>query len=145
VLAFVLCAAMRLARFNVILEEENAPAWKKAFFTGMPTPAGACMILLPLAWSFEFGDEWLRIPQLIGVWTIFFAGLMVSRLPTYALKGRRVPRSWIVPIMALVGLIAAALVSNTWLTLGLIGVVYIISLPLSFYQFRKLQQSQVHE
>jgi CDP-diacylglycerol---serine O-phosphatidyltransferase len=142
VLIYVVCAALRLARFNTMLDDHDAPDWSKGFFTGMPTPAAAGVMLLPLIWSFELENDWLRSPYLIAVWAIVVGGLMVSQLPTFALKGRRVPRSWIVPIMIAVGLIAAALVSNTWLALGLIVTCYIISLPFSWRQYRILSQQE---
>ncbi|MBI1272501.1 MAG: CDP-diacylglycerol--serine O-phosphatidyltransferase [Alphaproteobacteria bacterium] len=142
VLIFVVCAAMRLARFNTMLEDKETEVWKKAYFVGVPTPAGASLALLPLAWSFVLGDEWMHAPIVIAAWTILIGGLMVSRLPTYALKGRRVPRSWIVPIMFAAALVAAALVSNTWVTLGLLGIAYAVSLPVSWWQYRQTEDAQ---
>ncbi|MEJ0062109.1 MAG: CDP-diacylglycerol--serine O-phosphatidyltransferase [Alphaproteobacteria bacterium] len=137
VLAFVLCAALRLARFNTMLDNPNVPSWQKNYFTGVPVPAAAGLAIMPMVWSFALESDLPRIPQVIAVWLMLLGGLMVSRLPTFSLKGRRVPQSWIVPILIAFGLLAAQLVTNPWRTLGLLNLLYIITLPLSWWQFRQ--------
>jgi CDP-diacylglycerol--serine O-phosphatidyltransferase len=139
VLALCVCAALRLARFNTKLGQGDMPAYAYNYFTGVPAPAGAGLALLPLVLSFQTGPGLFTSPWLVGPWTFVVALLMVSQLPTFSMKGIRVPQTWVVPVLAGVGLIAAALVSAPWLTLSLIGIAYVVSLPFSFRQFRRLK------
>ena len=142
VLAYVICAALRLARFNTMLENTNLPAWRKSYFVGVASPGAAGLALLPMLWSFTLETSFFKIPSLIALWLMLVGGLMVSQLPTFALKGHRVPRSWIIPIMVALTLMAAQLVTNPWRTLGLVGVIYIISLPISWVKFRQRMREE---
>lgn len=74
-------------------------------------------------------------------WTLLIGGLMVSILPTFSFKGARVPAHWVVPALAGVGLLAAMMVSQPWWTLSIVGIAYMVSLPFSIAQFRKLQRA----
>ncbi|MGB4101718.1 MAG: CDP-diacylglycerol--serine O-phosphatidyltransferase [Alphaproteobacteria bacterium] len=143
VLAYVICAALRLARFNTMLEDTNLPSWRKGYFVGLASPAAAGLAMLPMYWSFAFDVDYFKIPELIALWLMLLGGLMVSRLPTFAIKGHRVPRTWVVPILVALTLMAAQLVTNPWRTFGLIGIIYSISLPISWYKFR--QRSRLEE
>ncbi len=136
VLIFAVCAALRLARFNTMLEDYDAPAWTKSYFIGMPTPGGAGLALLPLAITLEFGEQAQIPPFLLAVWLIFVGSMMVSRVPTMALKGWRITPIWVTPIFITVALFIAALVTNPWLALSAAGVVYVLSLPVGWYSYR---------
>lgn len=136
VLAFVVCTAMRLARFNTMLDE-NIPAWAKSYFTGVPSPGGAALALLPLVAVLEFGDDVQLPSRYLAVWTIVAGGLMVSRLPTLSMKGRRVAPLWVAPIMLALCLIVAALITNPWLTLSVMGALYLGSLPVGLWLYRR--------
>ena len=142
VLAYVVCTALRLARFNTMIEDEAAPAWAKSYFTGVPSPAGAGLALLPLFLVLEFGESVQLPPQLLAVWLIISGALMVSRLPTLALKGRRVGRIWVAPIMAGVGLLVAALVTNTWLALSIVATGYLLCLPYGWLCYRRREKRE---
>ena len=138
VMAFSICCVLRLARFNVAIESEK-PAWQNNFFIGMPAPAGAMTLLLPLYLE-QLGNIAIRgqaIPIL--VYCAIIAFLMVSRVPTFSGKnlGKRVPAQLVVPLFFLVVLFAAFLVSFPWLTLTLGTIGYLISIPLSASQFMK--------
>ncbi len=137
VLAYVICAALRLARFNTMLENADLPVWRKGYFVGLASPAAAGLALLPMYWSFAVGADAFKIPELIAIWLMLLGALMVSQLPTFAIKGHRVPRSWIVPILVAMTLMAAQLVTSPWRTFGLLGIIYFISLPVSWHQFRQ--------
>ena len=142
VLVFAVCAALRLARFNTLLEDDTAPKWTKSFFTGIPTPGGAGLVLLPLFLVLEFG-AWIQIPaELLAVWLITVGGLMVSRVPTLSMKGRRVPSILVAPVMALAALLVAGLITNTWLVLSGLALAYTLSLPYGWHCYR---QKQRHE
>lgn len=136
VLTFAVCAALRLARFNTMLEDHEAPAWAKGYFTGIPTPGGAGLALWPLAVFLEFGDSAQLPPQILAIWLMFVGSLMVSRVPTFALKGWRITPIWVTPIFVAAALFVAALVTNPWMTLSCAGAVYVTSLPLGWISYR---------
>jgi CDP-diacylglycerol---serine O-phosphatidyltransferase len=140
-LMFPICSALRLARFNTALFADAPPPWAASFFTGVPAPAGALIVMLPLMASFEIPWDWLRHPVLGGVFLVGVAGLMVSRLPTYSLKKGRVPRQWVLPVMLFGALIAAMLASSPWATMPLIGLLYLASLPFAWRARRRLEQA----
>ena len=140
-LAFSVCMALRLARFNSKLGENDLPAYAYNYFTGVPAPAGASVLLLPMVLDFLVGPHVVDHPIIISLWTGIVALLLVSPMPTFSGKGLRVPHNMIVPVLALVGLLAAALVSAPWLTLLLVGLGYLASIPLSVRQYRRLQSA----
>jgi CDP-diacylglycerol---serine O-phosphatidyltransferase len=143
VLAFVVCAALRLARFNTMIDGEVAlPSWRHNFFVGLPTPGAAGLALLPMIWSFALENDFLRLPVAISFWLILLSALMVSRFPVFSLKGKRVPRSWIVPILVAVVLIVAQLITNPWRTIGWLGIIYLLAMPYGWYLFRHFYQKQ---
>jgi CDP-diacylglycerol--serine O-phosphatidyltransferase len=132
VLLFSVCAALRLARFNTALDDASRPAWTFNYFTGVPAPAGAALAILPLVASFETGPGWFDKPWLVGAWIILIAALMVSRIPTFAFKRLRVAHWMVLPILLIVGIIAAGLAAEPWFTLMGLGLVYLGSIPLAW-------------
>jgi CDP-diacylglycerol--serine O-phosphatidyltransferase len=130
VVFYAVCCALRLARFNTQLGTEPTPQ-SAGFFTGMPAPGGACMVMLPLVASFEWGDWIARSPYLNALWITGIALLMVSTIPTLSLKRFRIPHHFVVPTLLGIGLIAAFLTTAPWPTLFLIGVLYFGSIPLT--------------
>jgi len=143
VLVFAVCCALRLARFNTMLEDHAVPAWAKSYFTGVPAPAGASLALLPLAFVLEFGAGAEAPAPVYAVWMMLVGALMVSRLPTFALKGLRVASVWVAPIFILTVVLIAALVTNTWLTLSGLGTLYAIGLPLSWASYRARAKKEI--
>lgn len=137
-------AALRLARFNVAAKiPEDKPLWQKRFFTGVPSPAGAGLALLPVyIWILfpETFSEFSYATPLIGIWAIIVAALMVSRIPTFSFKYLKLPSKMLVPAMALVALILAALVHAPWVTLTLIALTYTVSIPVVFHRYRKTEK-----
>ena len=139
VLLFCVCCVLRLARFNTNLDEPDSPLWAYNFFSGVPTPAGAGLVLLPLLLSFQFGDGFFRQPWVASVFLVLVAGLMVSRVPTFAFKKFKVPHPWVLPTMLIVGLIAASMASAPWATLSIILAVYLFTIPFSIRAYASLQ------
>src|SRR5256885_1573079 len=82
--------------------------------------------------SFEVGREGFEHPLLIGAWTVLVGVLMVSKIPTFGFKRLRVPDWMVLPILLVVGAVAAGLAAEPWITLMLLGAVYIGSLPVAF-------------
>ncbi|WP_052709899.1 CDP-alcohol phosphatidyltransferase family protein [Azospirillum thiophilum] len=140
-MAYAVCCALRLARFNSRLGVVDLPPWAYNYFTGVPAPAGAGLVLLPMILGFEIGPDLPGHPAVIVPWTLLIGGLMVSILPTFSFKGARVPAHWVVPALAGVGLLAAMMVSQPWWTLSIVGLAYMATLPFSVVQFRKLQHA----
>ena len=137
ILLFCICCALRLARFNTALDDEDRPRWSYRYFSGVPTPAGAGVVMLPLALSVHFGTEFFGHVALNSAVIIFISLMMVGRLPTYSLKRIRVPHRFVVPVMLGVCLLAAFLVGSPWITLSVLGVLYLSSLPLSCLSYRR--------
>jgi CDP-diacylglycerol--serine O-phosphatidyltransferase len=137
-LVFAICAALRLARFNVMIDDPNKPAWAGNFFTGIPAPAGALTVLLPIYLYF------LGVPNgLVTVWVTFFYTLaigllMVSRLPVFSGKrvGKRVPPEVVLPVFVVVVLAFALLISYPWEVLSVSAIIYLICLPLGWLSYR---------
>ncbi|MBL25451.1 MAG: CDP-diacylglycerol--serine O-phosphatidyltransferase [Rhodospirillaceae bacterium] len=134
-LFFTVCCALRLARFNIT----ELPPYAYNYFTGMPAPAGACMCIFPMVLSFQFGSGVVDQPWVVGIWMVLVAGCMVSRLPTFAFKGLKVPHGFVLPVLAGAGLVVAALATKPWLTLSIVAVAYLATIPFAFTTFRRLE------
>lgn len=142
VLSYAVCTALRLARFNTMLEDHTVPSWAKSYFIGIPAPGGAGLAILPLCIWLEFGPD-SQLPAIAtSIWLIFVGSLMVSRLPTFALKGWRITPKWIAPILVLAVLLIAAAITNPWLTLSGIGTVYFLCLPCAYYAYWRRQKNE---
>ncbi len=139
-LLFVVCAAIRLARFNLDVDSEK-PAYTYHYFTGMPTPAGAALALTPLVLSLQFGDGLIRMPELIAAWMVILAAMMVSTIPTYSFKKIKILHADASLILVGVGALMAALFAEPWLTLGLLALCYIGSIPMSMQSFKEQRQA----
>ncbi|HWG78719.1 MAG TPA: CDP-diacylglycerol--serine O-phosphatidyltransferase [Stellaceae bacterium] len=140
VLLFAVCSSLRLARFNTQLGAE-LPPYAYNFFTGVPAPAGAGLVLIPMIASFAFGAAVARSPLINGVALAVVAALMVSRVPTFSFKRFRVPGHWVLPMLLIVGALAAFLTTEPWGTLLAIGALYIVSIPLSIRSYRRLRRA----
>lgn len=134
------CCALRLARFNSNLGATEKPPWAFNYFTGVPAPAGAGLLLLPMVLSFETGPGLVDQPWVVGIWTVLIGLLMVSRWPTFSFKGVRVPQRHVVPVLATVAVIAACLVTAPWITLAGVGLFYLGLLPFSLRQYQRLER-----
>lgn len=141
-LVFAICAALRLARFNVMIDDPNQPAWAGNFFTGIPAPAGAITVLLPIYLNF------LGVPRsLAAIWltfgyTLLIALLMVSRLPVFSGKrvGKRVPPEMVLPIFVVIVLLFAVLLSFPWEFLTVGTILYLAALPLGWLSYREYRR-----
>ena len=142
-LFLAMCCALRLARFNTMLETEQPPYWTH-FFTGLPAPGGAYVALFPLIFYLWTGAEFLRNKWLVGFFMLFSAVLMASRIPTPCFKKLHMPKlskdsdAWVMLVMAaVVALLMTCLVRNFWAVISVLGVVYLIMLPLGIVYFLK--------
>jgi CDP-diacylglycerol---serine O-phosphatidyltransferase len=140
VLIFAVCCGLRLARFNTQIGAE-LPPYAYNFFTGAPAPAAAGLVMIPMIASFEFGGTFFRSPYLNTVVIAAVAALMVSRVPTFAAKRFRVPHEYVLPLLLVVGALAAFLTTEPWLTLLAVGVIYIASIPFSIRSYQRLKRA----
>ena len=138
-LLFPICCVLRLARFNVSSTENALPTWSKGFFTGIPAPAGAGILLLPLMIFAETSWDWLRSPWLVGPWTLLVGALMISRLPTWSFKHLKIRTKYFRASMAAIAFLAAAMLTEPLWTLVGIIITYGCTLPLSIRAYKKLQ------
>ena len=136
-LLYAVCCALRLARFNTMIGDPDQPAWAYNYFTGVPAPAAALLVLIPLMLSNEFGPEFFSNPVLVGAFLVGVAALMVSRIPTFSFKKGRVPVRGVLPLLLFIGLLAAFLVTQPWVTLSVLGLVYLASIPVSLGAYRR--------
>jgi CDP-diacylglycerol--serine O-phosphatidyltransferase len=139
-LVFAVCMALRLARFNTLIDAEQRWPFAKEFFVGVPAPAAALIGGLPLLLWLQLGDGWWSLPLTVGLWALFAALLMVSRLPTISLKTARVPTRFVPPALVLVGLAFALLVAEPFLAMSAVAVGYLLLLPYTIYRFEWLKR-----
>lgn len=142
-LFFAVCAAIRLARFNSDLAEQDKPAWKEGFFTGVPSTAGAYLSMIPIMLSFKMNFMDYVHPILIGLYAAIIAALMASKLPTFATKKIIIHKEYISLTLALVGLLVAIIIMEPWFILPFLGIIYLFSLPFSFTSFKRKSLSKV--
>jgi CDP-diacylglycerol--serine O-phosphatidyltransferase len=139
VLFFATCAAMRLARFNAALEPaEPEPEWRKAFFVGVPAPAGGGLALFWVFVALATGSEAAADPLLNAGWLVLVGLLMISRVSTYSVKKARLRPEAVLPTLLAIAVVAAAVISLPWLTLVALSGAYLLSLPLSMRSARRL-------
>jgi CDP-diacylglycerol---serine O-phosphatidyltransferase len=140
VLFYAVCCALRLARFNTELGGDR-PDHLAPFFTGVPAPAGAGLVIVPMFLSFQWGDWLFRSPYLNAVTVTGVALLMVSKVPTVSLKRLRVPHHLVIPTLLGIGVLAAFVTTAPWPTLTAIGIVYVGSIPLTIRASRRLRRA----
>lgn len=138
-LVFAIAAALRLARFNVMIDDPHRPEWQKNYFVGMAAPAGAICALLPTyLYMLGLPVDSIAAP-FVAAYLVGIAFLMVSRIPTYAGKtlGSRIPREKVLPLFAVIVLFAALLVSFTFQVLAVGVIVYLALIPLGVARYRR--------
>jgi len=138
-LLFTIACGMRLARFNVLAEETDQPAWQTEYFVGVPAPAGAVLVMLPLYLHFlRLGLEPSRPAAFVATgFTVLVAFLLVSRLPVYSGKSVKVPGDRVLPVILGVVLYILLLMTYPWYTLTASVAGYLLFLPFSVRAYSK--------
>ena len=142
-LTYVVCVALRLARFNVNSEEE--PSWKDNFFEGMPSPAGGIVVLMPLIISFSgLGELFFKINYDILVPTFFIivSILLISTVPTYSFKKIVIPRTMTKFLLFGIVLFFGALLVYTFKILAVTSIVYLCLIPISYFHYKKIKKEK---
>jgi CDP-diacylglycerol--serine O-phosphatidyltransferase len=137
-MVFAICTGLRLARFNVMIDDPNRPAWAGKFFVGVPAPAGAITVLLPIYVYFLGVPRLAFVTPVVLVYTLAIAFLMVSRLPVFSGKrvGKRVAPEMVLPVFVAVVLFFALLISYPWIVLTTGTICYLASLPIGWLSYR---------
>ena len=142
-LIYVVCVALRLARFNVSSNEEAT--WKDDFFEGVPSPAGGIIVLMPLVLSFSgFGDLFFKINYDVIVPTFFIivSILLISTIPTYSFKRIVILRSMTKFLLFGIVLFFGALLVYTFKILALSSLIYLCLIPISYFHFKKIKKKK---
>ena len=138
---YVVCVALRLARFNVNSEAE--PSWRDNFFEGIPSPAGGILVLMPLIFSFsEIQFFKPNYQVLVPILFIFVSILLISKIPTYSLKKIVVPRRATIFLLFVVVLYFGLLLIYTFNTLIISGILYFIMIPISSAHFLFIKKNK---
>lgn len=134
---FAICGGLRLARFNATMDDPNKPAFAANFFTGVPAPAGAICVLLPVYLSFI--GVWQFPALLTAGYTLAIGALMVSRLPVFSGKtiGKRVEPENVLPVVLVAVAFIALLISYPWHVLAISTVLYLATLPLGYLSWQR--------
>lgn len=141
VLLYAVCMALRLARFNTMIGQPDLPSWAFNFFTGVPAPAAAGLVLMPMMISFQhdsllfFAHPFVNAMVLVAV-----SFLMVSKIPTFSGKRLRIPHAYVLPVMVIMALLAAFLVTAPWSTVTGLSLLYAVTIPISATAFRRLKK-----
>ena len=146
-LIFAICAALRLARFNVMLDDPDRPAFAADFFTGVPAPAGAIIVLLPVYIELLGVPHGVLSAPLALIFCIAIGVLMISKVPAWSGKtlGKRVRRDMVLPLFVLVALFFGLLASYPWAVLTVCSLLYLAFLPASTLRYRRLMADYLAE
>ena len=138
VLFFSVCTALRLARFNTGLFDDNKKDWEKQFFTGVPAPAGGILCLLPLIISIEIGSY--EVPAwIVAAHVVLVGTLMASRIPTFAGKHIRIKHEYIPQFMIAGTLLLVLFIIEPWMFLPGLSLIYLASIPFSVRKWKRLK------
>ena len=138
-LIFVICMALRLARFNTVVKDDELGGEVKAgYFTGIPAPASAALALLPMVLSFEYDLDFLKDPKFCSAYMAIICLLTVSRIPTFSFKSLKIHKEHVIFVLLGIAVLASLLITDLWLTVSFVGMTYIISIPtIAILTYRK--------
>ena len=142
-LIYVVCVALRLARFNVNTEEEIS--WKDNFFEGLPSPAGGILVLMPLIISFSGLEKFLfkiNYDLLVPALFIIISILLISTIPTYSFKKIVIPRTMTKFLLFGLVLFFGALLVYTFKILAVSSIIYICLIPISYFHYKKIKKEK---
>ena len=143
-LIYVICVALRLARFNISSNQE--PSWRDNFFEGVPSPAGGILVLSPLIISLsDFNYININYQILTPIFFIVTSFLLISKFPTYSFKKIIIPRKATIFLLFGIILFFGLLLIYTFDVLTISGAIYLLLLPISFFHYQKLKKQNEHE
>ena len=142
VLIYTVCCALRLARFNLTVVEETE-TWKINFFEGIPSPAAAGLILLPLILNLSDLVQFENTAIISSIVILMVSILMVSKIPTYSLKRILIPRHLTIFLLLGIGIYLSLLIFYIFKTLFFSGLIYILLLPISYLHYRYINKKSM--
>ena len=140
VLFYAVCCVLRLARFN-LTKFEDKEEWKNNFFQGIPSPAGGCLILLPLIFDLSNFSNLISLKVITPYLTIIVSLLLISKLPTYSFKKISIKRNMTIFLLLGVGLFFVSIIQFTFETLSLGLFIYLLLIPLGILNYNKKSKS----
>ena len=143
-LIYVICVALRLARFNVNSNQE--PSWRDNFFEGVPSPAGGILVLTPLIISLSGFDLYqLNYDIIVPVFFIGTSFLLISKFPTYSFKKIIIPRRTTIFLLFSIILFFGLLLIYTFNVIALSTIIYLLLLPISFVHYQKIKKQHEND
>ncbi|MBS0190737.1 MAG: phosphatidylcholine/phosphatidylserine synthase [Phycisphaerales bacterium] len=139
VLTYAMCAAMRLARFTSAKPAKKNNPLASRYFVGMPTPAAAGAVLLPILIDVSRSIKWQMPPLLIAIYIFVIGGLMVSRVPMFSFKKIRLHPRAVVPLFISVGLLVFLAAKDMWLVAVILSAGYLLTMPLAWWTHARLK------
>jgi CDP-diacylglycerol--serine O-phosphatidyltransferase len=143
-LAYAVCMALRLARFNARIDVEDQPHKSAGFNTGVPAPAGAGLLLVPIYLWLASGKswDWLLDYRLVAAWAAIVAFLVISNLATFSWTSLRLRRSVRLGAILAVALLGGALINATWETLTASALFYLLLIPFSVASYSRVKRQR---
>jgi CDP-diacylglycerol--serine O-phosphatidyltransferase len=140
-LAYAVCMALRLARFNARIDVEDQPHKSAGFLTGVPAPAGAGLLLLPiLLWlASDRQWNWLQDYRLVAPWAAAIAFLVISSLATFSWTSFRLRRRVRLEAIVFIAIVGGALLTAPWETLSVLAVLYLAAIPFSILSYGRVK------
>ncbi len=143
-LVYVICVALRLARFNVNSNQD--PSWRDNFFEGVPSPAGGILVLTPLIISLSGFDLFqLNYELIVPTFFILTSLLLISKFPTYSFKKIVIPRRTTIFLLFGIVLFFGLLLIYTFNVIAISAVIYVFLLPISFFHFQKIKKQHEND
>jgi CDP-diacylglycerol--serine O-phosphatidyltransferase len=139
-LAFALCCVLRLARFNAQIDLADQPRKQAGFLTGVPAPVGAGLAFLPIYLWVVTDNEIFAAPIAVSIWLVAVAFLMISSVPTLSWNKMRPRRSIRLEVLALAGMLVAALLTEPWLTLAGVTIAYLLLIPVGMFEYARVRR-----
>ena len=140
-LIYVICVALRLARFNVNSSEE--PSWKDNFFEGVPSPAGGILVLTPLIFSLSGLDIFnINYNILVPTFFILTSLLLISKVPTYSFKKIVIRRNTTIFLLFGIVLFFGMLLIYTFEVLAISSLIYLLLIPVGYFHFQKIKKDK---
>jgi CDP-diacylglycerol--serine O-phosphatidyltransferase len=140
VLAYAVCAALRLARFNAQIDSEDQPHKLAGFLTGVPAPAGAGLVFLPLYLWIITDNPLFREPIIVAPWVTLIGFLMISNIATFSWGSIRLRSNIRLEAILLAALLGTGLFSEPWWTLAAISAAYVVMIPFSMLSYAKVKR-----
>jgi CDP-diacylglycerol--serine O-phosphatidyltransferase len=146
-LAYAVCMALRLARFNARIDVEDQPHKSAGFLTGAPAPMGAAIMLLPVAlWlASDQQWDWLRDGRVMAGWAALSAFLIISSIATFSMGALRLRRNLRFGAVVIIAMVGVALVSAPWETLSGLAIVYLASIPFSMMRYARVKRQRARQ